>query len=153
VKEHAIAADTRTLGSQRPATDRAATVVTRRRLARALASLTALAAGVLYALMAAGTIQVTDPAAQTEAAPAFIPIAAAAAFVLGAILIDRFDRRIVQILGAGVQVITLIGYFAVASGRTPSYEVWGIVIKILQVVTLAALAYLAVRAPWRTTGK
>jgi hypothetical protein len=103
--------------------------------------------------MAAGTIQVTDPAAQAEPAPVFIPIAAAAAFVLGAILIDRFDRRIVQILGAGVQVITLIGYFAVASDRTPSYEVWGIVIKVLQVVTLAALAYLAVRAPRRTTGK
>jgi hypothetical protein len=31
--------------------------------------------------------------------------------------------------------------------------VCGIVIKVLQVVTLAALAYLAVRAPRRTTGK
>jgi hypothetical protein len=141
MREHAIPAPV-----ARPRTATAAARIPRKAV-RYFAALAALAAGVLYLLIATGTLQVIDPAAVAEEAPIFIPIAAAAAFFLGTILILAFDRRLTQILGAAVQVTTIVGYFAVAPNRTPSYEVWGIVIKVVQVVALIALAYLAVRAP------
>jgi hypothetical protein len=118
-----------------------------RKAVRYFAAFAALAAAVLYLFIATGTLQVIDTAAAAEEAPIFIPIAAAAAFFLGSLFVLAFDRRIVQILGAAVQVTTIVGYFAVAANRTPSYEIWGIVIKVVQVMALIALAYLAVRAP------
>ena len=38
-------------------------------------------------------------------------------------------------------------YFNLASQRTPAFEVWGILIRIAQVMILVALVYLEVRLP------
>jgi hypothetical protein len=40
-------------------------------------------------------------------------------------------------------------YFAVGPQRTPSFELWGLLIKVFQVVILGALACLIVRPPAR----
>jgi hypothetical protein len=44
-----------------------------------------------------------------------------------------------------LQVIVLVGYVAAAGLRTPSFEPWGILVKVCQVVVLAAVLYLIVR--------
>jgi hypothetical protein len=38
-------------------------------------------------------------------------------------------------------------YFNLAAQRTPAYEVWGILIRIAQLMILIALVYLEVRLP------
>ncbi len=73
-------------------------------------------------------------------------IAAGAVFLLGTILLLTSSRRIVYILGAVLQVVCLVGYFLIAPDRTPSYEEWGIAIKVVQALALVALAYLAIRS-------
>lgn len=40
---------------------------------------------------------------------------------------------------------------AVSTNRTPPFEQWGILIKVLQAAILAALTYLVVRQPVRRT--
>ena len=40
-------------------------------------------------------------------------------------------------------------YVAVSPQRTPPFEQWGILIKVLQVAILASLAYLVIRQPVR----
>jgi hypothetical protein len=51
-------------------------------------------------------------------------------------------RRVVWILAAVFDLLVIIMYFAVAGIRQPPYEVWGLMIKALEVVLLGALAYL-----------
>jgi hypothetical protein len=119
---------------------------------RFLAALTAAATGVIYLLIALGVLDVGAATEAAKAAPTFIPAAAAGAFFLGAILLLAFNKRIVHILGGLLQVITIVGYFAVASGRNPPYELWGIVLKIFQVITLVALVYLALHPARRGAG-
>jgi hypothetical protein len=72
--------------------------------------------------------------------------AAGAAFLLGAALLVAFDRRVLWILGAILQVFVVWGYFAVAPDRTPSFEAWGIALRVIQLPLFAALLYLAVRS-------
>jgi hypothetical protein len=80
----------------------------------------------------------------------FVPMAAAGvAFWVGAALVLLFDNRVVYLLGAAVQLAVVIGYFAIAPSREPSVEFWGLVMKAAQLVILALLLYLAVKAPWR----
>jgi hypothetical protein len=72
-------------------------------------------------------------------------IFAGVAYGLGTILLIVFDRRVVWVLGAALQVFVIYTYFNLASQRSPAYEVWGMLIRVTQLVILIALAYLAVR--------
>jgi hypothetical protein len=48
-----------------------------------------------------------------------------------------------------VQLVVLVGYFAVAPSRDPHIETWGLLMKGVQVAILAILPYLAAMAPSR----
>lgn len=72
--------------------------------------------------------------------------------MLGAILLLVFDRRFLWILGAILQVGVIVMYIVIASQRTPPFETWGILIKLLQATVLAALVYLVVRPHARAVG-
>ena len=76
-----------------------------------------------------------------------------AAFVLGTVLLLAFDHRGVWLLGALFQVGAIVMYVAISPQRTPPFEQWGILIKVLQVAILVALAYLVVRRPVRRTAR
>ncbi len=71
-------------------------------------------------------------------------LSAGALFVVGAALLLAVDHRLLWTLGAALQVVVILLYVAVAPQRTPSYELWGLTIKVLQAVLLAILLYLAV---------
>jgi hypothetical protein len=49
------------------------------------------------------------------------------------------------------QLLPLIGYVAFASFREPPFELWGVLIKVCQVIVLVAASTLAIRAASSTT--
>ena len=68
---------------------------------------------------------------------------AGALFLATAAIIVLVDRRVVWAIAAILQVLIAIVYFAVAPTREPSFEVWGITLRVLQLGLFAALIYLA----------
>ena len=99
------------------------------------------AVSIVYFLIALGAISVVSTAPQ--AGDWVIPGAAAAAFAVLAVLLLVIPIRIVFILGAAMSALTIVGYFVVAPHRTPSFEIWGILIKVAQAALLVALGYLS----------
>ncbi|HZW01842.1 MAG TPA: hypothetical protein VFF55_09780 [Candidatus Deferrimicrobium sp.] len=78
----------------------------------------------------------------------------------GAVTTTQKQRRMIRYLAAAIAAITAVMYLLIGFGvivmyvvvgqeRTPAFETWGITIKILQVVLLGALLYLALRPPER----
>jgi hypothetical protein len=118
--------------------------VQRRRLIRYFAALMAALTAVMYFLIGFRVVTVLG---DTNADQSF-GFFAGAAYALGAVLLVAFERRIVWILGAALQVFVIYTYFDLASQRTPTFEIWGILIRIAQVFILVALAYLAMRLPF-----
>lgn len=113
------------------------------RLAAAL--LSAGMAGIYY-LIGFGVLQVAD----LDPGESLLPfgLMAGSAFLLGTVLLVAFDRQVLWMLGAVLQVLVVAGYFAVAPDRTPHFEVWGIALRIIQLPLFAGLVYLALgRAP------
>lgn len=125
----------------------------RRREVRYLAAAASAATALLYFGIGVGALKIVDKAtAETQDLFTF-GAAAGAAFVLGAILLLALDHRGVWLLGAILQVGVIVMYVAVSPQRTPPFEQWGILIKVLQVVILVALVYLVVRQPVRRSAR
>lgn len=120
-----------------------------RRTARYLAAALAGAIATVYFSIAAGVLTVVTSAENDGSMVAF-GISAGAAFLVGTLLLLAFDRRVLWILGAVLQVLVVWGYFAVAPDRTPAFEFWGISLRAIQVPLFAALVYLAVGSGRRT---
>lgn len=114
---------------------------------RLVAAVASAATAILYFGIGVGVLKVVDGV--SAAAPDLFAFGApaGAAFALGAILLLAFDRRLLWVLGAILQVGVIVMYFGVAPQRTPAFEVWGILIKVLQTGILAALVYLVIRVP------
>lgn len=112
------------------------------RLRRVAAAL-AFANAVVYALIGAGVARVVEDGGSAGVSLAVFGATAAAAFLLGAVLLVVIDNRLVWLVGAVFQVFTIVAYLNVAPQRAPAYEPWGISLKIAQAALLALLAYLA----------
>jgi hypothetical protein len=112
-------------------------------LRHAAAALSGLVA-VLYALTGMGWVAVTE-----GQAPGVIPplLVGAAVFAGLAVLALFRTGRAFFVAGAVVQVPAILMYLAVAAERVPAFEVWGITIKLLQVLLLGAFAWLALQRP------
>jgi hypothetical protein len=113
-----------------------------RRTIRHVAAGLAAAMATIYYLIGAGVLTVVTGQADDPSMLGF-GAAAGSAFLLGAILLVAFDRRMLWIVGGVFQVLVMIMYFVVAPERSPAFEVWGIVLRILQVPLFASLVYLA----------
>lgn len=110
---------------------------------RYFAAAMAAVAAAMYFLIALRLVTVLDDAAADQTIFGAI---AAAGYLLGAVLLMVWPRRLVYILGALLQVFVIAMYFNVASDRTPHYEVWGLLLRIPEVLILASLVYLSVRS-------
>ncbi len=64
---------------------------------------------------------------------------AALAFALGVALMLLRPGRAVWILGAAFMAFVIVAYVAVAPRRDPSFEIWGISLKVAQAAILVAL--------------
>jgi hypothetical protein len=126
---------------------------TRRRLRYAGAGLAGVTA-LLYVLIATSTVSVIDASAVADARHDQLAFAtpAAIAYALGAVLllIPRLDRRILWVAGAILQVGVILMYFSLAPDREPSFEPWGIAIRVVEFLLLAALIVLVTDEPERT---
>jgi len=119
-------------------TARAQSRQTLRYIAAALCAVTAL----LYALIGFRVLTVLDGGADQTWG-----LAPAAAYALGAVLLIAYDRRLLWIVGAILQVFVIYTYFNLAAQRAPAFEVWGLVIRVIQALILVTLIYLEVRLP------
>lgn len=113
------------------------------RMVRYVAAGLAGATAFVYLLIGLKVVTVIEP---DTGQPVF-GILAALGWSLGVVLLLVIERRWVWVVGAVLQAFTILMYFNLASERTPAYEEWGIVIRVLQVVLLVVLVYLAIRAP------
>lgn len=120
----------------------------RRQRLRSIAAALAGGVAVLYVLIAANLVTVVDgPAEQVARDQLSFAGPAAAMYALGALLLWRFDRRWLWVLGAVLQVMVVAMYFTVAPERDPAFEVWGLSIRVLQIGLLVPLVLLAARRP------
>jgi hypothetical protein len=120
----------------------------RRTIRYAAAGLSAVMAAI-YFLIGIGALHVVETHPGDPSLLAF-GLPAGGAFLLGSLLLVLFDRRELWILGAVLQVLVVLGYFAVAASRTPAFELWGITLRLIQIPLFVALVYLVMRAPGRT---
>ncbi len=67
------------------------------------------------------------------------------AFAATTLALFLFRSRAVWAAVAVLQVIVIVGYFALAGIREPSFELWGLLIKACQVVVLGCVGYLLLR--------
>jgi hypothetical protein len=72
-------------------------------------------------------------------------LGAASIFAVGAVLLVTVDRRMVWFAGAALQVMIIAMYVSVGAERTPAFEAWGLTLRVMQLVLLAALVHLATR--------
>lgn len=63
-------------------------------------------------------------------------------FVVTAILLARFASRPIWLAAAILQVIVIIGYFAMSNLRVPAVEVNGLLVKLAQTVVLVSVGWL-----------
>lgn len=117
-----------------------------RRLVRYAAAAIAVVVAAIYFAIGLGVVTVVNETPKDMSMFGF-GVPAGSAFVIGAALLVAFDHRALWLLGALLQVGTIVMYFAISSQREPPFEVWGIGIKTGQALLLVALAYLAVRGP------
>jgi hypothetical protein len=123
----------------------------RRRQVRVFAAATAATIAMLYMLIGFSVVRVVEPAPGEPSAQLYFGLPAGLAFLLGATLLLWTDHRWLWILGAVLQVLVMFTYFSVAPYRVPSFEAWGMLIRIAQVPLLLALGYLAATSPEPTT--
>lgn len=119
----------------------------RRRMIRYTAAAASIVTALLYFGIGAGLVVVVTETRADGPGMFEFGASAGAAFVIGALLLLTLDLRILWVLGALLQVGVIVMYVAVGPQRTPPFELWGLLIKALQVVILGALLYLIVRPP------
>ena len=105
-----------------------------------------LVAGVIYALIGLGVLSVgtTTSGASTDLFAFGAIMAAGSVAIVVAML--RSTSRDVPIAIAVLEILVIVGYFAVAGVREPPVELWGLLVKGLQVVALASAVVLALHA-------
>jgi hypothetical protein len=111
-------------------------------LVRVVAASTAMVLAMIYLLIGFEAITVRS-VTEVEPGPA-VPLVIEGLALCGlaaALLLS--ERRIVPIAGAVLMVVVIAGYLAVAPSRDPSFETWGIVLKLAQIGLLGAMLFLS----------
>jgi hypothetical protein len=126
------------------------------RVLRVVTAGLAIAAAVVYLLIGFEVLQVVE-VGPSDPSLLWFGLPAAAAFLFGAVVILVSERMLLWALGAFFQVFAIFAYVGVAEDRTPSYEFWGIALRVIQTLILLALVVLISRYPqpaWvRRTGR
>lgn len=110
---------------------------------RWVAAVLSLANAAVYGLIGAGALRVVEDAPGEGPSLVVFGALAGGAFLLGAVLLMRFDRRVLWWIGAAFQAFAIVTYFNVAPQRVPPYEVWGLSLKATQLLLLALLLVLS----------
>jgi hypothetical protein len=106
----------------------------------------AAAAAVVYLLIGLEVLPAVEVGPQ-DPSLLWFGLPAAAAFLFGAVTMLVSERIMLWMAGALFQVFAIAAYFGVADDRTPSYEFWGIALRVVQGLILIALIVLISRYP------
>jgi hypothetical protein len=106
----------------------------------------------IYFLIGLGVLGIGGSTTGEEVDLTVFGFSAGAAFLILAGLLALTDRRVLWILAAIFNVFVYIVYFAVAPGRAPNFELWGITLRIVQLVVLSGLIYLSWNEPEHVMG-
>ena len=117
-------------------------LATRRTIRLGAAALAAAMAGIYY-LIGLNVLHVVEGTQDDPQAMLAFGVPAGTMFLFGAVLLATQDRRALWIIGAVLQVLVFAMYIQVAPTRTPSYETWGIALRVIEIPLAAALAWLA----------
>ncbi len=98
------------------------------------------ATAVLYFVVGFAIVDISNGTDEGPIVPLVMTAVVFAALTV--VLAVRSDRNS-YLAGAALCAIAIVGYFVIAPSRDPSFEAWGLSIKAVQVVLLAALAWLA----------
>jgi hypothetical protein len=109
---------------------------------RGFAAVTAAIIAALYLAIYAGLLSV----GRAEAGELGILGVAGGLFVVLAVALWRVRSRVLWAGVAGLQVLLAAMYVAVAPERDPAFEVWGILIRVLSVILVAAMVTLLLDA-------
>jgi hypothetical protein len=107
------------------------TVFDRRRQVRYFAAAAAALTDRIYLLNGLQAVSVLENAEDQTV----FGLIAGAAFLAGTLILLFFDNRVLWGLGALAQAFIIFTYFNLAPEREPSYEIWGIVIRVIQMPT------------------
>lgn len=113
---------------------------TLRRDIRIVGIVLAAASTLIYYLIGFGVI--TFPGGDFAGQTVF-GLFAGTAFLAGTIAMVRYDKRALWVLGTLGLVFVTWAYFDVAPERDPSYEFWGIFLRVLQIPLLGIVGWLA----------
>lgn len=83
----------------------------------------------------------------SDPSPLWFGVGAALAFLFGAAVMLVSERLVLWVMGALFQVFAIAAYLGVAEERTPSFEFWGIALRVVQALILVALVVLISRYP------
>lgn len=114
---------------------------------RQLAAVLSVTTAVLYFVIATETVRVVDGSDE----PNVVFLVAGILFLAAAFVIVRVDRRLSWLLLAGFDAFIIWAYFQVAADRTPAFEIWGVSLRVPQLLLLVALIYLLVRPTLQET--
>jgi hypothetical protein len=117
------------------------------RTVRILAAAAAAASALLYYLIGFGVLYIGESTTGEDAGLLGFGLMAGSTFLVAALLVWLMPRRWLLALVALLDVAVIVGYFAAAGIRDPSFEPWGLLVKAAQVVFLLALGYLLLQAP------
>lgn len=133
----------------RPVVSSVVSVALTRRRARHLAAALSVVIAGLYACIALGIAHVVETTTSGEELGIRLAFAtpAAVVFFVGAFLLLRYDDRRLWLAGVVLQLLIIAMYISVGADREPAFEAWGIAIRVVQVLLLVPLTYLAVRKP------
>lgn len=102
-------------------------------------------AALVYLLIGLGILSIgTARSGEAPDLPQFGVTMAVVSLAIAAVLL-RLRSRIVLGAVAVLQLVVIVGYFALAGIRVPPVELWGLVIKGLQLVALGVTVALVVR--------
>jgi hypothetical protein len=118
-----------------------------RRTVRLTAAIASAAMAFIYFLIGLGVLNIGGSKSGEMVDLTVFGFSAGAAFLILAGLLAFTDRRWIWALAAVFQAFVYLVYFGVAAGREPSFEMWGLTLRVIQVVVFGGLIYLTWNAP------
>lgn len=118
--------------------------MTNRTTLRGLAGITAGISALLYYLIGFGVLDIGEAASGEDPGLLGFGLSAGTVFLVAGLLLLFVHRRWLVALIGLMDAAVIVGYFAMADIRVPSYEVWGLSIKAAQVVLLLAIGFLLI---------
>lgn len=122
--------------------------LTRAQIRRIGATASALMA-LLYYLIGLGVLNVGGSTTGEMVDLRMFGFSAGSAFLVLAVLLALTDLRWVWAIALLAQFFVYIVYIGASGGRAPAFEIWGITLRLIQLVVIAALVYLTFKAPAR----